>query len=97
MSNTLIGRSPDLKKLRDEGYDLEIRGGYLLVKDVPYLNSSKEVKRGVLISKLVLAGDVTTKPDNHVAYLVGDYPCRRDGAEIAEIKNATKGNLLRQR
>lgn len=90
MSNTLIGRSPDLKKLRDEGYDLEIRGGYLLVKDVPYLNSSKEVKRGVLVSKLVLAGNVTTKPDSHVAYFVGDYPCRSDGAEIAEIKNASQ-------
>ena len=94
MSNTLIGRSPDLKKLRDEGYDLEIRGGYLLVKDVPYLNSSKEVKKGVLVSKLVLAGDVTTKPDSHVAYFVGDYPCRSDGAEIAEIKNASQRQSL---
>src|SRR5260370_2733721 len=94
MSNTLIGRSPDLKKLRDEGYDLEIRGGYLLVKDVPYLNSSKEVKKVVLVSKLVLAGDVTTKPDSHVAYFVGDYPCRSDGAEIAEIKNASQRQSL---
>jgi hypothetical protein len=94
MSNTLIGRSPDLKKLRDEGYDLEIRGGHLLVKDVPYLNSSKEVKRGVLVSKLALAGDVTTKPDSHVAYFVGDYPCRSDGAEIAEIKNASQRQSL---
>ena len=68
MSQSLISRSRDLKRLRDEGYDLEIRSGYLLVKDVPYVNSRREVKRGILVSTLTLAGDVTTTPDNHVAY-----------------------------
>lgn len=94
MSNTLISRSPDLKKLRDEGYNLEIRSGYLLVHDVPYVNSDGEVKRGVLVSKLQLAGNVTTKPDDHVAYFVGDHPCRTDGSEIAEIKNASQSQAL---
>ena len=35
MSQLLISRSPDLARLREEGYDIEIRSGYLLVKDVP--------------------------------------------------------------
>ena len=56
MSQQLISRSADLKRLREEGYDLEIRTGYLLVKDVPYVNSRKEVKRGILVSKLTLGG-----------------------------------------
>jgi hypothetical protein len=94
MSNTLISRSPDLKKLRDEGYNLEIRSGYLLVHDVPYVSSAKEVKRGVLVCKLQLAGNITTRPDNHVAYFVGDHPCRPDGSEIAEIKNASQRHAL---
>ena len=54
MSQRPISRSADLKKLRDEGYDLEIRSGCLLVKDVPYVNSKREVKRGTLVMKLVL-------------------------------------------
>jgi hypothetical protein len=83
-----------LKKLRDEGHDLEIRSGLLLVKEIPYVNSAKEVKRGVLVSKLVLAGDVTTRPDDHVAYFVGEYPCRADGSEIAEIKNQSQRQTL---
>jgi len=90
MSHKLISRSTDLKKLRDDGYDLEIRSGFLLVKDVPYVNSGKGVKRGILVSKLILAGDVTARPDDHVAYFVGDHPCRPDGAEIAQIKNSSK-------
>jgi hypothetical protein len=94
MSHQLIGHSPDLKKLRDEGYDVEIRSGHLLVKDVPYVNTRREVTRGTLVSTLTLAGDVTTTPDNHVAYFVGDHPCRSDGTEIYQIKNASGRKAL---
>ncbi len=87
MSQKPISRSRDLKRLRDEGHDLEIRSGYLLVKDVPYVNSGKEVKRGTIVSKLMLAGDITVRPDNHVAYFMGEHPCREDGKEIDQIKN----------
>src|SRR5260370_36106270 len=87
MSQRPINRSPDLKKLRDEGYDLEIRSGCLLGKDVPYVNSRKEVRRGILAMKLVLAGDETSRPDDHVAYFSGAHPCNEDGTEVARIKH----------
>ena len=89
MSQRPISRSADLKKLRDEGYDLQIRSGCLLVKDVPYVNSRKEVKRGILVMKLVLADDETSCPDDHVAYFSGDHPCNEDGTEIAKIKHGS--------
>jgi hypothetical protein len=89
MSRQLADHSPDLKQLRDEGYEIEIKSGHLLVKDVPYVNSSKVVKRGILVSTLTLAGDVTTKPDNHVIYFIGDHPCNQDGSEIGQIKNSS--------
>jgi len=89
MSQQPISRSSDLQKLRNEGYDLEIRSGCLLVKDTPYVNSRKEVTRGILVMKLVLANDVTSRPDDHVAYFAGEYPCDEHGNEIAKIKNAT--------
>ena len=37
MSRSMIIRSPDLKQLEDEGYEIEIRGGYLMLKGVPYV------------------------------------------------------------
>jgi hypothetical protein len=94
MSQRPINRSADLKRLRDEGYHLEIRSGCLLVKDVPYVNSGKEVKRGVLVIKLVLAGDQTGLPDTHVAYFSGDHPCNEDGSEIAKIKHGSNAHSL---
>lgn len=94
MSLQLISRSSDLKQLQDEGYDLEIKSGLLLVKDVPYVNASKEVKRGILVSKLTLSGDVTAKPDDHVAYFAGDHPCYADGTEIQRIKHQSNRKEL---
>ena len=89
-----INRSADLKKLRDEGFDLEVRSGCLLVKDVPYVNSRKEVKRGILVIKLVLADDQTGRPDTHVAYFSGEHPCNEDGSEIAKIKHGSRAHSL---
>jgi hypothetical protein len=88
MSRRLIDRSPDLKRLRDEGYNIEIVEGYVLLRDVPYLAADKQVKRGVLISTLTLANDVTTRPDTHVAMFAGEYPCHCDGSPIERIRNA---------
>lgn len=94
MSYQLINHSSDLKRLRDEGYNLEIRSGYLLIKDVPYVNSRIEVKRGTLVSTLTLAGNMTTKPDDHVVCFAGDYPCHEDGKEIEQIRNQSVSQLL---
>lgn len=87
MLRQLIARSADLQKLQNEGFDLEVRAGYLLIKDVPYVTSSCEIKRGTLISPLKVSGDVTDRPDTHVAYWTGEHPCHSNGAKIATIAN----------
>lgn len=51
----LINHSPDLKQLWDEGYVLEIRGAFLLVHEIPYVNSKREIKKGTLVSTLNLS------------------------------------------
>lgn len=89
MSHQLISRSPDLKRLRDEGYDIEIVSGHLLVKNVPYVNSRGEICRGMLVAVLDLAGDVTTRPATHVIHFAGEYPCDKDGSPIEQIRHAS--------
>jgi hypothetical protein len=78
-------------RLRNEGYDLEIRSDHLLVKDVPYVAAGRIVKRGILVMPLKLAGDVTVKPENHVAHFIGEFPCRADGTSITTIGNEGTG------
>ena len=79
--------SPDLKRLRDEGYFVQIRGGFLIMREVPYVNAQRKVHTGSLISSLTLAGDVTRPPDTHVVHFDGDYPCGANGAQIRQISH----------
>ncbi|WP_327195929.1 ThiF family adenylyltransferase [Novosphingobium capsulatum] len=95
MSHRLIARSPDLLAMRNDGYNLEIRNGYLLVKDVPYVTASATVREdGVLIAKLdtqVIDGhERTRKPDNHVAYWTGEHPCHADGSKLRSFENPSE-------
>src|ERR1019366_8439244 len=87
MSCQLISRNADLARLRSEGYDVSVHAGHLLVKEVPYITGAREIKRGMLVSTLTLAGDVTTAPDNHVVHFAGEYPCHPDGSPIEKIRN----------
>ena len=81
-SQRLISRSPDLQKLQNEGFDLEIRAGHLLVKDVPYVRSDRSIGKGILVTTVNSAADTAVAPDTHVAYWVGDFPCDAAGVRM---------------
>lgn len=85
MSQQQLNLSPDIYKLVNEGYEVEIKDLHLLVHSIPYVNQSKEVKLGTIISKLVLAGQEVTHNQDHVAYFVGDFPSTKDGNPIVQI------------
>lgn len=87
MSRRPIALSTDLLRLRNEGYDLDVVAGFLVVRDVPAVNASGTVARGILFMALDLAGDVATKPTSHVAYWQGEHPCHWDGRRIAAFEN----------
>ncbi|MGV7030593.1 ThiF family adenylyltransferase [Methylobacterium symbioticum] len=90
MSPAPFRASPDLKRLRDEGYCVQIVGGYLVMREVPYVDAQRRIRRGTLISNLLLAGDVARRPDaevnGHVVHLDGDYPCDATGRPIDAIR-----------
>lgn len=94
MSPAPFSLSPDLKRLREEGYFVQIVGGFLVMREVPYVDGRKQVRTGTLISSLTLAGDVARRPDTHVVHFDGDYPCNADGSRISEIANQTRDYTL---
>lgn len=89
MSRALFSRNADLAKLRQEGYFVQVVGGFLVMREIPYVDADRKVRRGSLISSMALAGDQTRPPDTHVVHFDGDYPCHADGTQIAAIANQT--------
>jgi hypothetical protein len=89
MSRRPIDLSLDLTRLQNEGYDITVRDGFLLVRNVPYVDANRALQSGVLISKLNLSGNKTNKPDDHVTYWTGTHPCHADGSLITSIQNSS--------
>lgn len=94
MSQQLISRSSDLKKLRDNGYSIEIKGAFLLVRDIPYVNANTSIEYGTLVTPLTLSGERTTKPKDHIVNFIGDHPCTNKGEIIQQIKHQTVTKTL---
>ncbi len=88
MSQKLISRSVDLKRLQDEGYAIEILSGHLVVHDIPYVNAQRKVAQGKFVCPLNLQGNRTGPPPDHVMWFVGDHPCDRDGNIIMAIQHS---------
>ena len=94
MSRSLISRSPDLKQLEDEGYEIEIRDVYLILRGVPYVTKDKTVQFGALVSELNLAGNKTATPQTHVVMFAGDMPCDKDGSKLTAIQHSSQDQDL---
>lgn len=90
MSRSLINHSPDLKALEDDGYELEILGGHLVLHNIPYVDAQGKIRLGKLVSTLDLAGDRTVKPGTHVAMFAGDHPCDRSGKKLRNLEHGTE-------
>lgn len=94
MSTELINHNPDLLRLQNEGYDIEVRNGYLVVHSVPYVNSRCEIAYGTLVTDLTLNNDLTQRPGNHQVWFAGEHPCNRDGTIISAMGDSAATQTL---
>ena len=94
MSQELINHSNDLKKLQNEGYELDVNNGYGIVSHIPYLKANGEIDYGTLVSSIAFEGDKAKYNGDHVIYFSGDQPCNADGTEITQIKHSASNSIL---
>lgn len=92
MSQQPTSPNADIERLKKEGYAVEVRQGYLLVSDVPYVTSKREVRRGTLICPFARQGD--TRPNDHVARWSGEHPCHADGTKLSQIEHSSNRERL---
>ena len=94
MSRELISRSPDLQRLVDEGYEIEVRSEHLLAHRIPYVTANQVVAYGVLVTPIAIAGNRTMPPDSHTIFFIGEYPRKDNGDPIEAIRNRTERQTL---
>lgn len=90
MSHAPISHSPDLQRLAEDGYEVEVTGGHIVVHRVPYVTETRCIRLGQLIAPLEVNGDVLSRPQDHTIYFAGEYPCKSDGTPIEAIRNQSQ-------
>jgi hypothetical protein len=94
MSHQPVNPSPDIVRLIRDGYEVEIRGAYLLISHVPYVASDRSIKFGILVSELNLAGNAIVPPKDHGVHFIGSHPCHKDGSLMTQIQHNSSTRQL---
>lgn len=90
MSQELICHNPELQRLQSEGFEIEVRGGLLIVHHIPYLNCKTEMLSGTLAMALNTSGNTVVRPHDHTAYWIGQQPCNSDGSIVPSLVNGPR-------
>ena len=85
MFRQLVSHNDDLRRLIERGYAVSVDGGYLVVRDIPYLDGQRQLKTGALVTKLVFVDETHVVQDDHQVFFAGDHPCDVAGVPIANL------------
>jgi hypothetical protein len=89
MLTVLANRNPDIGQLRDKGFALRYDAGYLVVRDIPYLDGALALQWGAIVSKLVWLDQEHVRQENHQVFFAGGTPHGLDGRPIPNLGDST--------
>ena len=91
MFHQLVSHNDDLRLLVEKGYAVAIDGGYLVIRDIPYLNALKALGWGAFVAKLDVVDKLTVKQDDHQVWFAGSVPHGLDGNPIPHLGGGPTG------
>jgi hypothetical protein len=81
----LVSRNCDLERLVEKGYAVAFDDGYLVVRDIPYLDAAKGLQWGAIVTKLVFIDNERVQQDDHQIFFAGGVPHNLNGAAISNL------------
>lgn len=94
MSLKQIALNTDIRRLVDEGYEVDIRSGYLLINSVPYVNAQCTVMMGTIVTDLTINADELLPQRDHQVWFCGEYPCHSNGSPIEAIRHSSETRAI---
>lgn len=85
MFHSLVSHNDDLKRLVDKGYAVAFDSNCLIVRDIPYLDSNRQLQTATIVAKLVFVDQNRVKQDDHQVYFSGSAPHGLDGRPIPNL------------
>ena len=78
----LANHNEDLKRLLEKGYAITEDHGHLVVRDIPYLDSTAQCQTGAIVSVISDVDGKKVRPHDHQLFFAGSHPCEMDGTAI---------------
>ena len=85
MFQTLVNRNADLRRLVDRGYAVAFDSNHLIVRDLPYLDSEKQLQIGAIVTKLTFIDQERVSQEDHQVFFAGSVPYGLDGRPIPNL------------
>jgi ThiF family len=82
MSTAPLGRDPDLSRLLDDGYNVVVQAGHLIVRHIPYVTEARNVEYGFLAYPVTVSGDRIVSGTDHRIWFGGSAPCDQNGRNL---------------
>ncbi|KOG33788.1 MULTISPECIES: ThiF family adenylyltransferase [Streptomyces] len=90
MSIALLARDPDLSRLLDDGYDVVVRAGHIVVQRIPYVTENRTVEYGFLTYPVTVSGDRVVSDTDHRIWFGGSTPCTEHGRPLTLANPETR-------
>jgi molybdopterin/thiamine biosynthesis adenylyltransferase len=86
MFHSLVNHNHDISRLVDKGYAIGFDSGYLVIRDIPYLDNERHLQIGAIVTKLTFIDKCRIdRPDDHQIFFGGSHPHNVDGTPIANL------------
>src|SRR5450759_5236172 len=74
MFHHLVSHNADLARLVDAGYAVGLDDGFLIIRDIPYLDQKLGLSVGALVSKMIDVDGEHVRQDDHQVFFAGSVP-----------------------
>lgn len=85
MFHQLVNHNDDIKRLVEKGYAIAFDSNYLIVRDIPYLDSERKLQFGAIVTKLVFVDENRIMQDDHQIFFSGAIPFGIDGKPVPNL------------
>ncbi|KZF07839.1 hypothetical protein A2J03_22600 [Rhodococcus sp. EPR-157] len=82
MSTAPLAHNADLARLLDDGYDVVVQQGHLIVRHIPYVTTGRTIAYGFLTYPVTVSGDTVVSGTDHRIWLGASTPCDEHGVPL---------------
>ncbi|MBC7946279.1 MAG: ThiF family adenylyltransferase [Chitinophagaceae bacterium] len=94
MFQKLVSHNDDIHRLVEKGYAVAFDSNCMVIRDIPYLDTQRQLQIGAIVTKLVLVDKERVTQDDHQIFFAGAIPHNLDGTPIPNLAGGPTQLLL---